>query len=104
MEKMFDLVNRYPELNITVKAKELIEIVEYTIMRTRKETEQQAANIRKETYLSRDEVADMLRVDKSTLWRWNRDNYLIHIEVGGKRRYRMSEVKRILGENRHGNN
>jgi len=30
------------------------------------------------------------------LWRWAKRGYLVPIEVGGKRRYRMSEVKAIL--------
>lgn len=101
---MFELVDQYPDVNITVKAGELKEWAEYIVRLTHQELELQATNVKNETYLSRDEVAEMLRVDKSTLWRWNRDNYLVHIEVGGKRRYRMSDVKRILGENSHGNN
>lgn len=104
MSKMFELVNQYPDVNITVKAGELKEWAEYIVRLTRQELEQQVTNVKNETYLSRDEVAEMLRVDKSTLWRWNRDNYLVHIEVGGKRRYRMSDVKQILGDNRHGDN
>lgn len=104
MKKMFELVDQYPDVNITVKAGELKEWAEYIVRLTHQELELQATNVKNETYLSRDEVAEMLRVDKSTLWRWNRDNYLVHIEVGGKRRYRMSDVKRILGENSHGNN
>lgn len=95
---MFELVDQYPELNITIKAKELREMAEYLIKRTRQELEQHIANANNETYLSRDEVAKMLGVDKSTLWRWNRDGYLHHIEVGGKRRYRISDIQRVLGE------
>ena len=46
----------------------------------------------------------MLGVDKSTLWRWSKQNYLAPIEVGGKRVYKVSDVKQILGEGRNGNN
>jgi predicted site-specific integrase-resolvase len=35
-------------------------------------------------------------VDLSTLHRWHKSSYLTHIEIGGKRRYRMSDVKKIL--------
>lgn len=101
---MFELVNQYPDVNITIKAGELKEWAEYIVRLTRQELEEQATNVKNETYLSRGEVAEMLRVDKTTLWRWNRDNYLTHIEVGGKRVYRMSDVKLILGEGRNGNN
>lgn len=104
MNNMFELVNKYPELNITVRAGELLEMAEYLVKLTRKELEQQITDANTETYPSRDQVAKMLDVDKSTLWRWNKRNYLKPIEIGGKRRYRMSDVKQILKENKDGNN
>jgi excisionase family DNA binding protein len=58
--------------------------------------EQQITDANTETYPSVDQVAKMLDVDKSTLWRWNKQGYLKHIEIGGKRRYRMSDVKKKL--------
>lgn len=50
-----------------------------------------------ETYPSAKRVSEILEVDRSTLWRWAKCGYLVPIEVGGKRRYKMSDVKRILG-------
>lgn len=49
-----------------------------------------------ETYLTQDEVAAKLRVDKSTLWRWGKSGYLNKIRVGGKVRYRLSDVTKIM--------
>jgi hypothetical protein len=49
-----------------------------------------------ETYLSRKKASEMLEVDLSTLWRWNREGYLCTVAVGGKRRYKMSDIQRIL--------
>ncbi|MDR1562296.1 MAG: DNA-binding protein [Dysgonamonadaceae bacterium] len=49
-----------------------------------------------EQYLTRKRTAKTLSVDLSTLWRWHKENYLRSIEVGGKRMYRMSDVKKIL--------
>jgi len=49
-----------------------------------------------ETYLSPQKTAELLDVDKSTLWRWNKRDYLKSIELGGKRLYRMSDIKKIL--------
>lgn len=75
-----------------------MEMIEYCIMTTRRELEQQITDANAETYPSPDQVAKILNVDKSTLWRWNKQGYLKPIEVGGKRRYRMSEINRILGK------
>lgn len=104
MNKMFELVKQYPDVNITVKAGELKEWAEYIVRLTHQELKQQVANTKNETYISRNEVAKMLGVDKSTLWRWGKQDYLIPIEVGGKRVYKMSDVKQILGEGKDESN
>ncbi|MDL2322760.1 helix-turn-helix domain-containing protein [Bacteroidales bacterium OttesenSCG-928-A17] len=96
MVNTYLLFKEHPDLNITVKTGELMEMVEYAVRLSRQELEQQVADAKSETYLTRDEASKMLSVDKSTLWRWNKQSYLTHVEVGGKRLYRMSDVKQIL--------
>jgi predicted site-specific integrase-resolvase len=59
--------------------------------------EQQITDANTEAYPSSDQVAKILDVDKSTLRRWRKQGYLIPIKVGGKRRYRMSDVKKDFG-------
>jgi DNA-binding transcriptional MerR regulator len=90
------LAQQCPDITLSIKAGELIEAVEYCIQKTRKELEQQITDAAAETYPSRHKVSELLDVDLSTLHRWNKNGYLVSIEVGGKRRYRMSDVKRIL--------
>lgn len=91
-----ELAKQYPELNLTVRAGELVEVIDYCVNKTRKELEQQITDANTETYPSPDQVAKILDVNKSTLWRWQKAGYLIPIEIGGKRRYKMSDIKKIL--------
>ena len=49
-----------------------------------------------EQYIPRKEAATMLGVDLSSLWRWNRQGFLCPTKVGGKLRYRLSDIRRIL--------
>lgn len=49
-----------------------------------------------ESYLTRQQVVDRLSVDKSTLWRWAKRNYLNPVRVGGLVRYRKSDIDNIL--------
>lgn len=49
-----------------------------------------------ESYLSQDEASKLLKVDRSTLWRWDKDNYLKKVRVGGKVRYRLSDIQKIM--------
>lgn len=45
--------------------------------------------------LTIEEVCELLKVSKMTLYRWNKLGILKKIEVGGKRRYRKSDVEAV---------
>jgi hypothetical protein len=96
MSSYIELAKQCPNVTISLKAGELIEAINYCVDKTRKDLEQQITDANTETYPSPDQVSKMLDVDKSTLWRWQRKGYLVPLSIGGKRRYKMSDVKRIL--------
>ena len=48
-----------------------------------------------EVYLTAEETAKRLQVDRSTLWRWNKEGYVVCATVGSKVRYKLSDVERI---------
>ena len=83
------LAEQCPGVMLTISVGELIEAVDYCVNRTRKDLEQQITDANTETYPSRQKVSEILDVDLSTLHRWGKQGYLVPIEVGGKRRYRM---------------
>lgn len=83
-------------VTLAVSLADLKEFVETIVESTKQELQQQITDANTETYPSPDEVAKILGVDRSTLWRWHKKGYLCHNEVGGKRKYRMSEVNAIL--------
>ena len=91
-----ELAKTCPELTINVKLGELIEAVEHCVNSTRSSLEQIIQDEASEKYLSIDKVVELLEVDKSTLWRWQKRNYLTPIQIGGKRRYRKSDIDKIL--------
>lgn len=49
-----------------------------------------------EELVSVKEVAKLLNVDRTTLWRWEKNNYLLPTRIGHKVRYRMSEIKNFI--------
>ena len=51
-----------------------------------------------EQYITRKRAAEMLGVTNVTIWRWKKESYLVPIEVGGKYKYRLSDINRILGK------
>jgi len=96
MINIINLAKECPDLNLTIKAGELLEMVEYCVQSTRKALEQQITDSNTETYPSPEQVSKILDVDKSTLWRWSKQGYLVPISIGGKRRYRMSDINNLL--------
>ena len=42
------------------------------------------------------ETAEMLAVDLSTLYRWDKMGYLNKVKIGGKVFYRMSDIQKLI--------
>lgn len=48
-----------------------------------------------EEFLSRKEVLAALKIDSSTLWSWEKTGYIKSFPFGGRKRYRLADVKAI---------
>lgn len=97
---LVQVAKQCPDLVVSIKLGELVEANTLLIAETKRELEQTIADQKAETYPSREKVMEILGVSSATLWRWQKLGYLVPLNVGGKRRYRMSDVKRILeGDN-----
>jgi hypothetical protein len=99
MDNFFEFLSQNPNVNFTISANHLKEAIEFCVSKTRQDLEQQLTDAATETYPSPTQVAKILDVDKSTLWRWSKSGYLTPIEIGGKRRYKMSDINRLLQKN-----
>lgn len=91
-----ELLKSGQAISITVGLSELEIFANDLIQKTKNELEEVVISEKAETYPNREQVCGILNVDQSTLWRWAKRGYLIPIEIGGKRRYKMSDVKAIL--------
>jgi hypothetical protein len=90
-----EIAEEYPNITYSIKAGELLEMFRCVASELVSQAEQQRKS-QPEQYLTRNQAAEMLDVDLSTLWRWNKENYLCAVEIGGKRKYKLSEVNKIL--------
>ena len=52
---------------------------------------------RGDSLLTINEAAKILSVSKMTLYRWDKAGVLKKVEIGGKRRYRKTDVERLVG-------
>lgn len=62
----------------------------------RAEAKAEAEQKAKEMLLTPTEVCERLSITSTTLWRWQKAEYLIPIYIGGKRRFKTKDVEAII--------
>lgn len=93
-----ELIKSGANINVTINIKELQAWHKEVIEDTRRELEDVILSDKTETYPSPKQVCEIYGINLVTLWRWGQKGYLVPIELGGKRRYKMSEVKALLNQ------
>ena len=95
-KNLIELAKECPGLQVTITLGELIEANRLMIAEVKRELEQEIADSKAETYISREKTMEILDVSSTTLWRWKRMGYLVPVSVGANDRYRMSDIRRIM--------
>lgn len=96
MGKLSEIMNTSSSALLIVSAADLKDFAQELLQAARKEAEQQLQELLKERYLTGKEAAEMLCIDTSTLWRWRKAGYLHPVDVGGMKRYKLSEINNYL--------
>jgi len=73
---------------------EFQEIIDTTIAKTLEKFEKLIVEERSDRLLTTNEVSKQFNVDASTLWRWEKRNYLLPVRLGGKKFYKLSDLKK----------
>jgi len=79
-----------------ITAADLKEVIRDTVLETRRSLEAEVAKGQSDVLLTRQEAQERLSVSRTTLWKWEKKKFLCPIEVGGKRRYKLSDINEIL--------
>ena len=93
---IYELAQTFPNISVTIKLSELIEFGKLLIAETKREFEQQIKEQNTETYPTRGEVMMIFVGSTSTLWHYKKKGWLKPLDVGGRVKYRMSDVKRFM--------
>lgn len=94
--KLAQLSREMPGVMVNVALADLAEWHKELLADAKKELEEKITEQKAETHVSPKRAAEIFDVDPSTLHRWKQKGYLVPVEVGGKRRYKMSDINRIL--------
>lgn len=86
-------------IKVEMDGDDLLEFSNDLINRAKTELSVEIAEAGKERYLTKPEAKQMCgNVCDATLWHWNKKGYLKPVKIGNKVRYRLSDIRRILGE------
>ena len=87
-----DLLTMEGNVQVVVSSADLREFTADLINQTRDLMREEAAKNKAEVYLPLTEVAKRLGVNRSSLWRWEKQGYLVPVRTGVKVRYRESDI------------
>lgn len=87
---------RYPNLTISLTYTELVEAFRDILIEENLKKKLLSQENTTDVLLTEEQVQKMLDVSHSTLWRWHNDEYLVPVSIGRKKRYRKSDIERIL--------
>lgn len=90
-----EIIESGGEITLVIKSSDLVEFADRLVMRTLEGIKSSSMKP-EETYLTKEEVAEIFHIHPSTLWKWNKVGYLCHIELGGKRLYKKSDIDALL--------
>ncbi len=90
--------NKDATIKLEMSDEDLLDFSNDLINRAKHELSFEIAEARKERYLTKEEVRQICGVCDTTLWHWNKKGYLKTVKIGNKVRYRMSDIRKILGE------
>lgn len=97
MKDLFAVISETQgKLKIELSSDDLLSFSNQLINRAKNELSQEIADSKKERYLTKQEVKDLCGVCDTTLWHWDRRNYLKKLKIGNKVKYRFSDVRKII--------
>ena len=85
---------------LVISADDLKRAICDTVSETKRLLEDEVAKNNSETLLTSQQVQERLNVSRTTLWNWRKYGYLLPIEIGGKVRYKLSDINMILQNTR----
>lgn len=79
-----------------IDGQNLMEFARILIEKTKQETEADLAKNGGESLLTKKQFCEKLQIDEVTAWRWQQRGYVVPLRIGGKVRYKQSDVTRLI--------
>ena len=92
------LIDEHPNVILQISGRDLKAFAEEILLGAKSIAMFEAeAAAKADVLITLDEASKLLDVSKMTLYRWDKTGILKKVEIGGKRRYRKSDIERLAG-------
>jgi predicted DNA-binding transcriptional regulator AlpA len=91
-----DILEKRGSTLLLISAEDLKKTIKDTVSEARRILEAEVVNGKGEFLLTTNEVIARLSISRKTLYNWEKRKYLVPIEIGGKKRFKLSDVNTIL--------
>lgn len=99
MTDLMSIVNNgNTNIKLEITSADLLLFAQELINQTVNEFKYSIKSEDEDSLLTKAEVKERCNVCDATLWHWNKKDYLKPVKVGMKVMYRLSDVKKILGQ------
>lgn len=88
---------------IVMKAEDLQQTIYDAVEATKRKLEDDVINLKSEKLLTTNQVLDRLSISRTTLWHWIKKGYITPTEVGGKNRFKQSDIYAFLKKREESN-
>ena len=94
---LLEIAESFPDISVNIKLSDLLETFRQLAEEIYEAHEREKA-VKEEDYLvSREEVMKLLGVSPSTLWRWQKENYLKPVRQGVKVKFHKRDIDALMG-------
>ena len=91
-----DILEKRGSTLLLISAEDLKKTIKDTVSEARRILEAEVVNGKGEFLLTTNEVLERLSISRKTLYNWEKRKYLVPIEIGGKKRFKLSDINAIL--------
>ena len=81
---------------IMIKPEDLKQTIYDAVNEAKRALEEDIALKNSDMLLTTNQVLERLKVSRTTLWVWVKKKYIVPIEIGGRQRYKLSDINAIL--------
>ncbi|MCC8176597.1 MAG: MerR family transcriptional regulator [Bacteroidales bacterium] len=85
------MFNNSSQQLFVISKENLTDLAQILIEETRKAFEKKEDK----TLLTKKAACQLLGKDPSTIWRWEKEGYLVPVQTGGRKSYRLSDLNEI---------